>query len=202
LAKPWTEKIHFLRLANVKYIISNHRLDKEPGLEGQIEKVNSLVYKIRDYLPRAWMVGQLKAIDKGTGDELLDNSFDPRFSALTRPGIISRYKRPFFKNIEQIRYEGNSRIQVELTAEEPGILVLSESSYPGWQVFVDGKERECLWLNLLFQGVEIEKGCHQVEFIYRPKYFPVFLSISLSLLILLLFLWSYTLLFERKQRLT
>jgi hypothetical protein len=202
LGKPWIEKIHFLRLANVKYIISNHRLDKEPGLEGQIEKVNSLVYKIRDYLPRAWVVEQLKSIEKGIADELLDGSFDPKFSAFTDSDIISRYRKEYYGEVDKIQYEESGKICVKLTAYEPGILVLSESSYPGWQVFVDGKERECLCLNLLFQGVEIEKGYHEIEFVYRPKYFYFFLSITFCTLAMFLFLWTYTLLSERKKRLT
>jgi len=189
LLKPWEEKIQFLKLANVKYIISSKPLDKNPRLNGQIRKVNAMVYEIKDYLPRAWMVGQLHRIKKGTIDELIDGSFNPEYSALAKGKIVDRYNKPFIKKIDNIRYESDGKINIEINADEPGILVISESSYPGWQVFVNGKEKECLWLNLLFQGVEVEKGKYQIDFTYQPKHFVAFLSISLCSIALFLLSW-------------
>ena len=200
LLKPWSEKIRFLKLANVKYIISSENLDKKPELKGQIEKINGLVYRVKDFLPRAWIVGELNPIITGTIDELMDVSFDPAFSALSKGKIVDRYNRPFFKKIDNIVYDPNGTIHIELTAEAPGILILLESSYPGWQVFVDGQEKECLWLNLLFQGVEIGKGKHQIDFIYRPKYFDLFILISLISLLIFLFVWSYSFISDKKHR--
>ena len=199
LLKPWPEKIHFLRLANVKYIISSNGLEKNPDLKGKIEKVNAIVYKIRDYLPRAWMVGQLHTIKKGTTDELLDGSFNPVCSALAEKKIAERYDNPFFKKVDNISYNLNGRIHIEVTAEAPGVLVVSESSYPGWQVLVDGQKKKCLWLNLLFQGVEIETGKHKIDFKYRPKHFGIFLSISLGSMTLFFFIWLCYLLYAKEN---
>jgi hypothetical protein len=199
LLKPWPEKIRFLRLANVKYVISSKELGGNPDLKGQIEKVNTIVYKIRGYLPRAWMVGQLHPIRKGTVDELIDGSFNPEYSALAKGKIVDRYNEPFFKKISKIAYHNNSKIHIEVTAKKPGILVISESSYPGWKVFVNGKEKECLWLNLLFQGVEIETGKHEIDFEYRPKYFNLFLFISVIYSALFSFLWLFCLSFGKNR---
>jgi Bacterial membrane protein YfhO len=199
-SKPWAEKIHFLKLANVKYVISPKPLDENPDLKGEIEKVNAIVYKIRGYLPRAWIVGQLHPIRKGTVDELIDGSFHPEYSALAKGKIVDRYNEPSYNEISHIAYLNNNRIHIELTAKKPGILVISESSYPGWQVFVNGKEQKCLWLNLLFQGVEIEKGKHNIYFLYHPKYFNFFLLISLSYSILFSFSWFLYWLFVKQKK--
>jgi len=198
LEKSWSEKIPFLRLANVKYIISSDDLSKNPEICDWIEKINPIVFKIKDYLPRAWIVKQLQPIKKGTVDELLEYTFDPLHTAIAKGEIISRYDHPSFTGINNIVYERNNKIHIEVTTETPGILVLSESSYPGWQVFVDGKERECLWLNLLFQGVEIEEGSHQIDFIYHPKNFNFFLSISIVSAMLFLLIWLCYTQFGRK----
>jgi hypothetical protein len=199
LLRPWQEKIHFLKLANVKYIISSKPLDKKPELNGKLERVNALVFRIRDYLPRAWMVGKLNPIRKGTIDELVDGSFDPTSSALTQGGITAKFDNPFFKNVDNIVYGQNGKIHIELTADSPSILVLSESSYPGWKVFIDGQEKENLWLNLLFQGVEVGEGKHSVDFIYRPKNFKIAALISLISLALFFFIWSpYSLSLRRR----
>ena len=198
LERPWIEKISFLRLANVKYIVSSKDLINFPEIKDQVEKVNPIVFRIKDYLPRAWIVGQLQPIKIGTIDELLDHSFAPLHSAIAKGEIISKYDHPYFTDIENISYERNNRIHIEVTTAEPGVLVLSESSYPGWQVFVDGDKRECLWLNLLFQGVALEKGNHEIDFIYHPKYFIFFFSISIVALVAFFLIWLYYIRLDRK----
>jgi hypothetical protein len=198
LKKSWTEKIRFLRLSNVKYIISLNDLSKNPNTKNQVERINPIVFRIKDYLPRAWIVGQLRPIKNGTADELIDDSFDPTHSAITRGDILSKYDHPAFAGIKNVSYEKNNKIHIEVTTETPGILVLSESAYPGWQVFVDGKEKECLWLDLLFQGVEVEKGRHHIDFIYQPKCFKLFLLISLCSITLFFLIWLYYIRFGKK----
>jgi len=179
LTKPWENKIHFLRLANVKYIISSQGLDKNSELMPYITKINSIIYKVNNHLPRAWIVGDLLPIRQNSINELINPSFNAAFSAFTKGDIVSKYNSPYFKNIDCINYDKNGDIRVELTAYEPGVLVVAESAYPRWQVFVDGVEKQCLYLNCLFLGVEIDKGMHNVVLRYRPLYFHFFLSISL-----------------------
>lgn len=202
LSKPWNERIRFLKLTNVKYIISSQALDKHPDVASHVDRVNSLVFRIREYMPRAWMVGQLLPIKKGTIEELVNDSFNPRRSALTNSEIATSYKRPFFREVNDIRYESDRRIRIEATAESSAILILSESSYPGWQVFVDGEKKECLWLNLLFQGVEIDQGKHIIEFVYQPAGFPIYFSISLVTFVLFVGSWCFYWLTSRKKPIT
>jgi hypothetical protein len=197
LKKPWSDKIRFLRMSNVKYIVSSKGLDKDPELKDQIERINPLLFRIKKYVPRAWIVGNLQPIEKGSVDELFKNSFDPFNSAITRGEIASKYNKPFFSNIENINYDRNNQIHIELTAETPSILVLSESSYPGWSVLVNGEKRECLWLNLLFQGVEVGSGNHKIDFIFQPKSFNSFLLISMISLAIFFLLWFYYLRFAK-----
>ena len=184
LLKPWHEKIHFLRLANVKYIISSQRLDRNPELQGKVEKINALVYRLKGSLPRAWVVGRLQAFKKGTMDELVNNAFDPATTALAKAEFIAGYHHPAFQEVDRIHYEKGRRIHLELTAQNPGVVVLSESSYPGWRVYVNGEEKEPLWLNLLFQGIGVERGKHEIDFIFRPPRFSLFASISFISLVL------------------
>ena len=190
LTKPWKERIHFLKLANVKYIISQEHLDREPDLKDRVEKVNGLVYRIKDFLPRAWVVGEIKKIERGTVNELTNGSFDPSKSALGRMKIGRQYDTPFSANIDKMVYKKNGEIHIEVQTEKPGMFIISESSYPGWRVYVDGREKECLWLDLLFQGVEIGSGKHNIMFKFRPKHYSLFLFISLASLALLFSVWA------------
>ena len=199
LKKPWPERIRFLRLCNVKYIVTTADLAGMPELNGQVSRAGGLVYQVRDHLPRAWLVGKAEGIRAGSIDRLVDPSFDPSASVLADGGVAGRHSRPYFGKIEELTYEPQGNIRVRVRADRPGILVLSESSYPGWRVFVDGVERDCLWLNLLFQGVEITEGDHRVEFVFRPKYLSLTAPLSLFCTGLFFALWIAALLCRDKS---
>ena len=66
-----------------------------------------------------------------------------------------------------VSYQRNS-VAIEVETERPGVLVLHDIYYPGWEVSVDGERRPVLRTNLLFRGVEVEAGRHRVEFQFRP----------------------------------
>jgi hypothetical protein len=178
LTKPWPERIRLLRLFNVKYIVSSSELDKNPELADDVAKVNGYVYRVKDYLPRAWIVSHVVPFKKGTPEELAEPSFDPYHMVLAKKPGTETSLEPYYEPVDSLRYEEGGRIHIEVSARKKGFLVLSESSYPGWRVFVDGREKECLWLNLLFQGVEIDSGRHDIDFVFRPKGFAIFALIS------------------------
>jgi len=63
-------------------------------------------------------------------------------------------------------------IRVNIRTSTPSVMMISESWYPHWHVYVDGKEKELLRVNYAFQGVRLNQGEHQVVFKYqRPIYF-------------------------------
>jgi hypothetical protein len=65
-------------------------------------------------------------------------------------------------------------IRVNIRTNRPSVIMISESWYPHWQVYVDGKEGKLLRINYAFQGVRLDQGEHQVVFKYqRPIYFQL-----------------------------
>lgn len=66
--------------------------------------------------------------------------------------------------------------RIRLTAEGPGTLVLSEISYPGWRVRVEGQPVAMLEHGIL-RAVEIQPGVHVVEFVYQPASVMIGLSL-------------------------
>lgn len=65
-----------------------------------------------------------------------------------------------------------------LTAEGPGLLVLSEIAYPGWKVTLNGLPAEILNPMGLLRGVEIPSGTSEVRFEYHPT--DVFVGVGLA----------------------
>ncbi|MDE2993637.1 MAG: YfhO family protein, partial [Chloroflexota bacterium] len=74
--------------------------------------------------------------------------------------------------------EEPERIIVETDAARPGILVLTDTFYPGWRVTVDGAPASLLQANYLFRGVHVPAGAHRIEFTYHPTPFQRGLLVS------------------------
>jgi hypothetical protein len=62
----------------------------------------------------------------------------------------------------------NTRVELDVMAERPGIAVLHDLFYPGWEASVDGQKAPVLRANILFRGVEVPAGHHRVTFCFRP----------------------------------
>jgi len=165
-----------------------------------VERINPLVLKIKEPLPRAWMVGQVLPLKRGSMEKLLEPSFDPSFQVIAGGSIPKIAQADFFKEVDSLRYEKDGRIRIRVTSDRPSVLVLSESSYPGWRVFVNGQERTCLWLNLLFQGVELPSGQSEIVFQFHPERFSAFVFVSLVSLCILWIVFFASLFFRKNMR--
>jgi hypothetical protein len=79
---------------------------------------------------------------------------------------------------------GMNFVKVEAETEVPGLLVLSDTYYPGWRVTVNGIDTEVLRVNGLVRGVAIGSGSSTVLFRYCPLSFSVgLLLFALSVLL-------------------
>jgi len=58
------------------------------------------------------------------------------------------------------------------------LLVLNDSDYPGWKVYVDGRRSRWITANYLFRGVLLQPGRRLVRFAYEPASFTAGATIS------------------------
>ncbi len=79
----------------------------------------------------------------------------------------------------------DSRVTVDVTSEDKGLLVLTDTYYPGWVAFVDTKPAPILPVNIRYRGILVNNGRHTIEFLYQPKSFAVGANISGFFLIVL-----------------
>jgi uncharacterized membrane protein YfhO len=59
---------------------------------------------------------------------------------------------------------------VELRArlERPGLVILADAYYPGWQLSIDGHPAGILRANRLMRGAAVPAGEHTLVYTYRP----------------------------------
>jgi hypothetical protein len=198
LEKPWPERIRLLQLSNVKYIMSAAKLDTQPNVMENIKRINPFLFQIRNPLPRAWIVGKIHPLGKWTLQDYNKYLFNYYTSALGPEDTEVRHKTSYYQRVDKIEYDNVNRIRIEVTTAQPGVVVLSEASYPGWRVTVNGKPANIIRLNYLFQGVEVDSGRQQIKFEYQPPFFRLYLLISFLTLLIIMLLWFFRHSLKRK----
>jgi Bacterial membrane protein YfhO len=72
-----------------------------------------------------------------------------------------------------------NKVEADVNAAAPSLVVLSQSYYHLWQAFVDEKPVPLLRANLAFQAIEVPAGTHRIKLIYRDPNFEIGAAISL-----------------------
>ncbi len=89
-------------------------------------------------------------------------------------------------NADIINYLPNE-VTIHTTTVNPTILMLTDTYYPGWKVYLDNLESKILIANGIYRAVEIPEGEHKVVFSYKPNSFKYGAFVTLiSLLFLIL----------------
>ncbi len=184
-AQSGPDSTNILTMLNVKYIVSIPEITSGewikvdyPGSPGERA---FKIYENRHFLPRHYMVYGYRVIKKP--DEyvaaLIDKGFDPAATVLLEKDPEAKIETPGSFSVEVVSYANNSS-ELKVTTDREGILVASESWYPGWKAFVDGKEIELFKANLVLRAVKLNAGVHTVRFEYSPASFKTGAAISAS----------------------
>jgi hypothetical protein len=62
-----------------------------------------------------------------------------------------------------------NRVVIEANSPDGGRLVLTDLTYPGWQVTIDGQPAEALVFERMYRAVDLPPGEHAVRWSYRPR---------------------------------
>ncbi len=150
-----------LKLLNVKYIVSKNSLELR-GIS-QVYKDKYYVYKVDNYLPRAYFINT--------------NSLNFNLKTITpSPVRIIDYKP--------------NKITLSLNTKSSGYLVLSENYFPGWQAYDNNKKVNIFASNKIFRSIRLEEGAHNITFIYNPLSFFAGKIITFFTLIMLTFYFA------------
>ena len=89
---------------------------------------------------------------------------------------------------------GKNEFSGRVKADKDCLLLFKMTYHPGWHAYIDGKEKDKVILSPGFIGVKINKGIHQVKFVYLAQ------SWKTPLLFVGLFSLAALFLWERKRK--
>lgn len=144
------------------------------------------IYQNASALPRAFVVHGYKVV-KGRDrifQEMASPGFHPLAYAVAEEEISGMSVNPTaMSEVPKVEEHLPNYIKIEANLIEKGLLVLGDVYYPGWKVFVDGRESPIHRVNYIMRSVIVPQGNHVVEFRYNPLSFKIGSLISLTSLI-------------------
>lgn len=144
------------------------------------------IYENLDWLPRAYLVRRFEVAQGAAALAALKKDVREKAVLSTNPPLSSQslslmseaLTRPTRDEVTIESYEPQ-KVRVKANLSAPGILVLTDAYYPGWQASIDGKPATILRANYMFRAVALTEGEHIVEFSYQPDSLRTGLYISL-----------------------
>lgn len=139
------------------------------------------IYQRTQALPRAYLVSSYEVITDEARmiQRLFDSSFQATASAILEIDPKIEFNASADNHAQITDYTPN-RVLIETNNDQPALLVLTDSYYPGWTASVNQIPQEILRVNHSFRGVIVPAGINQVEFTYLPKSFKTGLALSIS----------------------
>lgn len=142
-----------------------------PGLVKVADSKSGLqVFANPGALPRAWAVHRVRSA--GSAEELrrlMDAAeFAPRNEAVML-GMAPALTECGGEDSVALRlpYRAN-RVEIDAKLACRGMVVLSDTYFPGWRATVDGQPAEILEVDGALRGVVVEGGAHRLQMVYRP----------------------------------
>jgi hypothetical protein len=169
------------------------RLTNQTGSDSDMEQIadvpyslayqdpNVLIYQNKNVFPRAFIVYRVKNVHSSESalDLLSDISLNLRQVGVVENLPVSLENRINSNDLDIRSTDGrvelirSGELEIQVHANAPGLLVVSEQYYPGWQAYVDGESTPIYAVNSTLRGVFLEAGDHMVEFKYRPLSFII-----------------------------
>jgi len=180
-----------MNMYNVKYLSSLWQFVPQDGVEELGKYGDAYFYRNNNFLPRAFLVGKFKLVSDVNEaiNVLFSKEFDPKNAVIlfqTPEGYNS--SDSVHGNVRIIHYSRNN-VKMDVEVDKDGILVFSDSYYPGWKAKVDGRDTKIYQSNVTQRAVIIPSGNHRVEFIFQPETILVgFLFTILGIVLFIIFL--------------
>ena len=178
-----------LDLMNVRYIITRREGASRMAALPKFRHIASLpgneLFENTTVFPRFFLVHQARTVASldEARDLILGHKVDLRQTAMVdQPMELA--PGGGWDEVKTLQYEPN-RFELSVQTSHGGLLVLSETNYPGWKAWIDAGPVAIHAVDIALRGVVVPAGARRVRMEFRPLIFPIALGISLATAILL-----------------
>jgi hypothetical protein len=153
-----------------------------------------------DELPRAWVVHAARWVaaaaksardSQGSAPREMIYAGDPIWNDPTmlalNPRVVAWVERsheaelapylsgraPAGAEVVKVAYPTPQRAELDVRLESPGLVVLADVYYPGWELTIDGRPAPTYLVNWLMRGAAVPAGHHHLIYTYAPRSFAV-----------------------------
>jgi hypothetical protein len=159
------------KLVGSKYTLA--RGNTGPG-QGEVFRGSSgiAVYQNSDVFERAWAVHEIVPVrDVEQGGAFLEAHVNELRSKAVILGAPAPQLAACPEAKETVFVSKYSPSNVSISADMgcDGMVVLSDTYYPGWYASVDGRPAQIYEVDIALRGVAVPRGSHVVTFRYRPR---------------------------------
>jgi hypothetical protein len=183
-----------LNLLNIRYLLApnDYALSDGSRLSDHYNLVYNdeiQIYENTQALPRAYLIYQAEQVENL--ESALDRLNDPNFDIYSTAAVEKAFWAPELQDLPTFQAEqwtpveitartANS-MEIKTESASPGILVISETYFPGWKGYLDGQAATIFPVDGLLRGIFVPAGSHLVRLSYRPLSFSIGAGISLTL---------------------
>lgn len=171
----------------------------QPIVLGPFRPIHSGDVKLYEYVavpPRARLLHDWVWQPDGAAAlaAMAEPDFDPRRGAvLIGTGPAAPGGDPAPEDAVVVAEALPERLTMHVSAARPGLVLLADANYPGWQAALNGQPTPIYQTNGLFRGVLVPAGEHELVFTFESGPFRTGLIITVAALLavagLLLFSW-------------
>ncbi|MGC9395260.1 MAG: hypothetical protein ACP5J4_10435, partial [Anaerolineae bacterium] len=179
------------------------------------------IYENLHMLPRAFLVQDVQCVDSDDAAlaVMRDSAFDPAMQAIITncEGAVDETPAEAPAGSATMVEYAAERVIVDVIADAPALVILTDVWYPGWQADVQplthettagvGAEAlhtevlrtEVLCTDLLLRGVRVESGAWRITFTYRSTWLATGIGLSVLGVMTLVFYTYFSCIIVRKR---
>jgi hypothetical protein len=141
----------------------------------EVDKMQDILLAHRDVVPDLRLLGLLNvryiaaAYPMEAEGLALLNQWGEVYLYRNEEALLRAFVEEDYGGVREARVAEWTPNRIQVEAEGPGLLVLSEVYDTDWRVEIDGEAAEMMHVEGILRGVRLHEGVHRVTFAYRPK---------------------------------
>jgi hypothetical protein len=184
-----------LGLLNGRYLAAAFPLEV-PDLTLRYLAGNTWIYENESALPRAFVTHRSRPASQEEAWAWLQGTDLSRVALVEGGPALAGPAEPSPARVVE---RSPNRLVIETDLPTPGLLLVGEIWYPGWEASDNGHTAPILRADAILRAVYLEPGSHRVELLYRPPTVYAGLAVTAATGLALLIAGAVALLARRKR---